>query len=137
MVTQAERTKELEKKISEQIVQGFTYQDVILLARHTYDIARFAKQIHSRITSIEMRYEKLKQMYELCCSVIGDKSSSPSPDAATLLEEQTRYNSKGALLMHKVFTGNLGNKIEIAKLNDVAEPLSSMDGTVERLGEAS
>lgn len=30
--------------------------------------------------------------------------------------------------MHKVYTGNLGNRIEIAKLNDMVEPLNSLDG---------
>ena len=106
------------------------------MARRTFDIALFARQIHFRINTLEMKYEKLKQMYELCCSVVGEKGD-PSADAASLQEEQALYKSKGALLMHKVFTGNLGNKIEITKLNEIAEPLSSMDGTVDRLGEQS
>ena len=38
--------------------------------------------------------------------------------------------------MHKVFTGNLGNKIDITRLSEMIEPLNS-EGTMERLGETS
>jgi len=126
-------TKELERKIIEQVIQALTFQEVLIASRQYPDIGEFSNQILAKLHLFNKKLERVELMSRYCRAVSGLTDSQQNNLDA---QAAGRYQSRGAKIMNAVLSGNLGHTIDIYQSNQqVPGPRSSEAGTLDGMDD--